>query len=100
MAFAGEIHISFAGFSAQRAPPEIEWLIANGSCYTAAETRSFARALGLKPANHAGFQPAKQWHGGKFGQDHQTLLRPDSRILMQDWLNGLIITIRSSRTTR
>ena len=31
------------------APSEIEWLSDNGSCYTAAETRSFARALGLKP---------------------------------------------------
>jgi putative transposase len=27
----------------------IEWLIDNGSCYTAAETRSFAKELGLKP---------------------------------------------------
>jgi putative transposase len=31
------------------APSEIEWLSDNGSCYTAAETRSFARVLGLKP---------------------------------------------------
>jgi putative transposase len=30
-------------------PSEIEWLSDNGSCYTAAETRSFARLLGLKP---------------------------------------------------
>jgi len=27
----------------------IEWLTDNGSCYTAAETRSFAKLLGLKP---------------------------------------------------
>ncbi len=27
----------------------IEWLTDNGSCYTAAETRSFAKELGLKP---------------------------------------------------
>ena len=27
----------------------IEWLTDNGSCYTAAETRSFAKQLGLKP---------------------------------------------------
>jgi putative transposase len=32
-----------------RAPREIEWLSDNGSCYTALETRSFARELGLKP---------------------------------------------------
>lgn len=31
------------------APSGIEWLTVNGSCRTAAETRSFARALGLKP---------------------------------------------------
>nr|MBV0881052.1 DDE-type integrase/transposase/recombinase [Noviherbaspirillum sp. L7-7A] len=30
-------------------PSEIEWLTDNGSCYTAAETRLFALALGLKP---------------------------------------------------
>ena len=27
----------------------IEWLTDNGSCYTASETRSFAKELGLKP---------------------------------------------------
>jgi len=32
-----------------RTPQEIEWLSDNGSCYTALETRSFARDLGLKP---------------------------------------------------
>jgi putative transposase len=31
------------------APAEIEWLSDSGSRYTAAETRSFARSLGLKP---------------------------------------------------
>jgi putative transposase len=30
-------------------PNEIEWLSDNGSCYTAQETRTFARQLGLKP---------------------------------------------------
>ena len=30
-------------------PKPIEWLTDNGSCYTAAETRSFAKQLGLKP---------------------------------------------------
>ena len=29
-------------------PQTIEWLTENGSCYTAAETRSFAKELGLK----------------------------------------------------
>ena len=30
-------------------PKPIEWLTDNGSCYTAAQTRSFAKQLGLKP---------------------------------------------------
>jgi putative transposase len=30
----------------------IEWLTDNGSCYTAAETRSFAKQLGLKPGRN------------------------------------------------
>jgi putative transposase len=30
-------------------PKPIEWLTDNGSCYTAAENRSFAKQLGLKP---------------------------------------------------
>lgn len=33
----------------QTAPHEVEWLSDNGSCYIASNTRSFARALGLKP---------------------------------------------------
>jgi putative transposase len=38
------------GFGANAAPQKpIEWLTDNGSCYTAAETRSFAKLLGLKP---------------------------------------------------
>ena len=32
-----------------KAPKTIEWLTDNGSCYTATETRSFAKELGLKP---------------------------------------------------
>lgn len=31
------------------APTQIEWLTDNGSCYTAHETRAFAKELGLKP---------------------------------------------------
>jgi putative transposase len=37
-------------FGANAAPPKpIEWLTDNGSCYAEAETRSFAKLLGLKP---------------------------------------------------
>src|SRR5262249_41034328 len=32
-----------------RLPVTIEWLTDNGSCYVAAETRSFARDIGLEP---------------------------------------------------
>jgi putative transposase len=35
-----------AGSTAQT---PIEWLSDNGSCYTAIETRTFAKQLGLKP---------------------------------------------------
>jgi putative transposase len=37
-------------FGANAQPPKtIEWLTDNGSCYTAAETKRFAKQLGLKP---------------------------------------------------
>jgi putative transposase len=32
-----------------RLPLTIEWLSDNGSCYTAGDTRSFARVIGLEP---------------------------------------------------
>ena len=32
-----------------RLPLTIEWLSDNGSCYVAADTRSFARDIGLEP---------------------------------------------------
>ena len=35
--------------SGGRPPGPLEWLTDNGSCYTARETRRFARTLGLKP---------------------------------------------------
>ena len=34
-----------------KSPKTIEWLTDNGLCYTAAETRSFAKKLGLKPVS-------------------------------------------------
>jgi putative transposase len=37
-------------FGSNRKPPKtIEWLTDNDSCYTAIETRGFAKELGLKP---------------------------------------------------
>ena len=45
-------------------PKPIEWLTDNGSCYTAAETRSFAsKAIGAQAGEHASDQPTKQRHG-------------------------------------
>ena len=35
--------------SVDRLPVTIEWLSDNGSCYTAGNTRSFARDIGLEP---------------------------------------------------
>jgi len=35
--------------ASQSAPHEVEWLSDNGPCYISSNTRSFARALGLKP---------------------------------------------------
>jgi putative transposase len=35
----------------------IEWLTDNGSCYIAAETRSFAKELGLKPVTSPVISP-------------------------------------------
>jgi putative transposase len=45
-------------------PSEIEWVSDNGG-NTAAETCSFARALGLKPATTPISSP-EQWHGRGF----------------------------------
>jgi hypothetical protein len=52
----------------------IEWLSDNGSCYTAANTRDFARMLGLKPIAPGG-QSAKQWDGRELRQNLQRRLR-------------------------
>jgi len=43
-----QISISLDGFIEDQ-KGDIEWLTDNGSCYTARETRSFARSIGLIP---------------------------------------------------
>jgi putative transposase len=75
------------------APSEIEWLTDNGSCYTAAETRSFARALGLKPVTTPVSSPQSNGMAESLvktiKRDYARLaLRPDARTVMQqlvDW---------------
>jgi putative transposase len=75
------------------APTEIEWLSDNGSCYTAAETRSFARSLGLKPVTTPVSSPQSNGMAESFvktiKRDYANLaLRPDAKTVMQqlaDW---------------
>jgi transposase InsO family protein len=70
------------------APSEIEWLTDNGSCYTAAETRSFARALGLKPVTTPVSSPQSNGMAESLvktiKRDYASLaLRPDARTVMR-----------------
>lgn len=70
------------------APTEIEWLSDNGSCYTAAETRSFARMLGLKPATTPVRSPQSNGMSESLvktiKRDYASLaLRPDASTVMQ-----------------
>jgi putative transposase len=78
-------------FSAsQTAPHEVEWLSDNGSCYIASNTRSFARALGLKPITTPVQSPQSNGMAESFvktfKRDYVRLAsRPDSATVM----NGL-----------
>jgi putative transposase len=70
------------------APTEIEWLSDNGSCYTAAETRSFARMLGLKPVTTPVRSPQSNGMSESLvktiKRDYASLaLRPDAKTVMQ-----------------
>lgn len=72
----------------QTAPAEIEWLSDNGSCYTAAETRSFARSLGLKPVTTPVHSPQSNGMAESFvktiKRDYARLaLRPDARTVIR-----------------
>ena len=69
-------------------PSEIDWLTDNGSCYTAAETRSFARTLGLKPVTTPVSSPQSNGMAESLvktiKRDYARLaLRPDARTVMQ-----------------
>jgi putative transposase len=75
-------------FGANGKPPQaIEWLTDNASCYTAAETRSFARQLGLKPVTTPVTSPQSNGMAESFvktlKRDYAKLAnRPDSQTVM------------------
>lgn len=69
-------------------PNEIEWLSDNGSCYTAAETRSFAKRLGLKPMTTPVASPQSNGMAESFvkmiKRDYANLAhRPDAHTVLQ-----------------
>ncbi len=83
-------------FGANAAPTQpIEWLTDNGSCYTAAETRSFAKLLGLKPITTPVTSPQSNGMAESFvktlKRDYAKLAhRPDSKAVMsqlQGWFD-------------
>ena len=75
-------------FGSNGKPPQtIEWLTDNGSCYTATETRSFARQLGLKPVTTPVTSPQSNGMAESFvktfKRDYAKLTnRPDSQTVM------------------
>jgi len=75
-------------FGKNVAPAEqIEWLTDSGSCYTATETRCFAKMLGLKPANTSIANPQSDGMAESFVKtlkrdDAKLANRPDSKTVM------------------
>ena len=73
----------------------IEWLTDSGSCYTAAETRSFAKELGLKPVTMPVTSPKSNGMSESFvktlKRDYAKLAyRPESKTVMahlKDWFD-------------
>jgi putative transposase len=82
--------------SKRKAPKTIKWLTNNGSCYTAAETRSFTKELGLKPLKKTVTDPQSngmiECFVKKMMRDYAELVKkPDSKNLIakiKDWLDG------------
>jgi putative transposase len=83
-------------FGSNGKPPKtIWWLTDNGSCYTAAETRSFAKQLGLKPVTTPVTSPKSNGMAESFvktlKRDYAKLAnRPDSKTVMaqlKDWFD-------------
>lgn len=80
------VEYRFGGSNA--VPAEIEWLSDNGSCYTAAQARSFAKQLGLKPVTTPVESPQSNGMAESFvktiKRDYANLaLRPDAKTVMQ-----------------
>jgi putative transposase len=75
-------------FGANAQPPKtIEWLTDNGSCYTATETKRFAKQLGLKPVTTPITSPQSNGMAESFvktfKRDYAKLAqRPDSQTVM------------------
>ena len=77
-------------------PKKIEWQTDSGSCYTAAETRSFAKQLGLKPVTMPVTSPQSNGMAESFvktlKRDYAKLAnKPDSKTMMaqlKDWFDG------------
>jgi putative transposase len=75
-------------FGSNGKPPKtIEWLTDNCSCYTASETRSFAKELGLKPVTTPVTSPQSNGMSASFvkmlKRDYAKLAnRPDSKTVM------------------
>jgi putative transposase len=67
--------------SSGKPPKTIEWLTDNGSYYTAAETRSFANELGLKPVTTPVTGPQNNGMAESFVKTLGTI---------QSWLTGQI----------
>ena len=73
----------------------IEWLTDNGSCYTAKDTKSFAKMLGLKPVTTPVSSPQSNGMAESFvktfKRDYANLAdRPDSKTVMgqlADWFD-------------
>jgi putative transposase len=83
-------------FGSHGKPPKtIEWLTDNGSCHTAAETRSFAKQLGLKPVTTPVTSPQSNGMAESFVKtlkwDYAKLAnRPDLKTVtaqLKDWFN-------------
>ena len=90
------MHAVEKGFGSHGKPHKtIEWLTDNGSCYTAAETRSFAKQLGLKPVTIPVTSPQSNGMAESFvktlKRDYAKLAnRQDSKTVMaqfKDWFN-------------
>lgn len=77
-------------FGAGNTPEKpIEWLTDNGSCYTAQETRKFAKAIGLKPITTPVESPQSNGMAESFvktfKRDYARLShRPDSQTVMRN----------------